>query len=490
MIDMAGLAQKGGAVYSHVRLANDAGRHPRHPRHRRRGRPRARLRPRRDRHEEGAGLGQAGPHGARRQHRRGHARRFHPQRRFLAAGRAHQARDHARRRAASASHFVDATAIATGAPRQCHRGQHVHARLRLPARPRAARRARPSSRRSSSTAKRSKMNLAAFDWGRRAAAEPERRRGLHGRAARRRPSRAHLSQTLDEIIARRIAFLTDYQNAAYARALPRRVERVREAEAQAVAGLDRARPRRWRARCSSSWPTRTSTRSARLYTNGHFEKQVAATFEGDNLRYEFHLAPPLLARKRPDHGRAAQDELRAVDDDGLPRAGEAEGLARHAARPLRLHPRAQDRAPAHRATTRRCSAEIVATLDAGRTTRPRSALAAIPQKIRGFGHIKARNLEAAKREEAELLARFRATVAGAADRGRVALPAPSALQAPPRLRRRSEGGRSPGGRRGRVTLRSTLSHGRVRTRRRVGLLGTQGRRPDRRGSIRQGRRKT
>ena len=32
MIDMAGLAQKGGAVYSHVRLANDAGRHPRDPR--------------------------------------------------------------------------------------------------------------------------------------------------------------------------------------------------------------------------------------------------------------------------------------------------------------------------------------------------------------------------------------------------------------------------------------------------------------------------
>src|SRR3712207_5053852 len=35
-------------------------------------------------------------------------------------------------------------------------------------------------------------------------------------------------------------------------------------------------------------------------------------------------------------------------------------------------------------------------------------LAAIPDKIRGFGHVKARHLEAAKKEEAELLARFRA----------------------------------------------------------------------------------
>jgi indolepyruvate ferredoxin oxidoreductase len=41
---------------------------------------------------------------------------------------------------------------------------------------------------------------------------------------------------------------------------------------------------------------------ARLYTNGHFEKQVASAFEGDNLTYEFHLAPPLFARKDPVTG--------------------------------------------------------------------------------------------------------------------------------------------------------------------------------------------
>ena len=35
---------------------------------------------------------------------------------------------------------------------------------------------------------------------------------------------------------------------------------------------------------------------ARLYTDGTFRKQIAQTFEGDNLRFEFHLAPPLLAR--------------------------------------------------------------------------------------------------------------------------------------------------------------------------------------------------
>ena len=41
---------------------------------------------------------------------------------------------------------------------------------------------------------------------------------------------------------------------------------------------------------------------ARLYTDGAFEKQIASTFEGENLRLEFHLAPPMLARKDPVTG--------------------------------------------------------------------------------------------------------------------------------------------------------------------------------------------
>ncbi len=59
--------------------------------------------------------------------------------------------------------------------------------------------------------------------------------------------------------------------------------------------------------------------------------------------------------------------------------------------------------------------EIVANLTP-RTTRPRSGSPLSRKKIRGFGHIKARNLEAAKKEEAKLLARFR--VERGADGGR------------------------------------------------------------------------
>ena len=41
---------------------------------------------------------------------------------------------------------------------------------------------------------------------------------------------------------------------------------------------------------------------ARLYTDGTFRKQIASTFEDDKLRFEFHLAPPLLAKKDKETG--------------------------------------------------------------------------------------------------------------------------------------------------------------------------------------------
>ena len=63
-----------------------------------------------------------------------------------------------------------------------------------------------------------KMNLAAFTWGRRAAAEPELIAAMMSELKAPTESRK-LSETLDEVIERRVAFLSDYQNARYASAL-------------------------------------------------------------------------------------------------------------------------------------------------------------------------------------------------------------------------------------------------------------------------------
>ena len=58
-------------------------------------------------------------------------------------------------------------------------------------------------------------------------------------------------------------------------------------------------------------------------------------------------------------------------------------------------------------TTRRCSTEVLGKLTAD-NHHIAVGLAAIPEKIRGFGHVKLRHLKAAKADEAALLEQFRA----------------------------------------------------------------------------------
>ncbi|MFL4986749.1 MAG: indolepyruvate ferredoxin oxidoreductase family protein, partial [Microvirga sp.] len=249
-----------------------------------------------------------------------------------------------------------------------------------------------------------KMNLDAFDWGRRAAAEPKVVGGLMGELTETTESR-HLSQSLDEIIARRIAYLTDYQNAAYAERYRLAIERVREAEARTVA--------------NSTALTEAAARSlfalmaykdeyevGRLYTNGHFEKQVAAAFEGKNLRYEFHMAPPLLARRDKTTGLPRKMSFGPWMLKAFAVLAKLKGLR---GTPFDLFGYTHERKVERRliGDYEALLSEIVATL-APQNHAIAVGLANLPKKIRGFGHIKARNLEAAKREEAELLARFRA----------------------------------------------------------------------------------
>ncbi|HZH53654.1 MAG TPA: indolepyruvate ferredoxin oxidoreductase family protein [Microvirga sp.] len=251
-----------------------------------------------------------------------------------------------------------------------------------------------------------KMNLAAFTWGRRAAAEPEVMAKLV-RDLKAPADELRISETLDEVIERRVAFLTGYQSRRYARRYRTLVERVRAAEAKAVPGETGLTDVVARS-LFKLMAYKDEYEVARLYTDGHFERQVATTFEGENLTYEFHLAPPLLARRDPA--------------TGLPRKMSFGPWMMKAFRvlaplkvlrgtPLDLFGYTHERRT-ERQLIRDYEAlvgEIVERLTPDNHATA-VALAAIPQKIRGFGHVKERNLRAAKAEEAELLARFRAPV--------------------------------------------------------------------------------
>jgi indolepyruvate ferredoxin oxidoreductase len=143
----------------------------------------------------------------------------------------------------------------------------------------------------------------------------------------------------------------------------------------------------------------------RLYTNGQFAKQLESTFEGENLRLEFHLAPPLLARKDPVSGRPRKMSFGPWMMTAFGVLARLKGLRGTA---LDVFGYTKERR-----TERQLIAEFEALIDeiVAKLTPANHAtavgLATIPQKIRGFGPIKERNLASAKAEEAELLARFR-----------------------------------------------------------------------------------
>jgi len=246
------------------------------------------------------------------------------------------------------------------------------------------------------------MNKAAFEWGRRAALDPAAVAKLVTPVTA--PTEARrLSGSLEEMIARRVAFLTDYQSAAYARRYRGILERVRAAEATKAPG-ETALSEAAAKYLFKLMAYKDEYEVARLFTDGSFEKQVAAAFDGD-LRYEFHLAPPLFARKDPNSGRPRKMNFGPWIKTAFGVLAKFKFL-----RGTLLDPFGYG---AERKLERKLIADYEANLDeviANLSPANRAlavAIASIPEKIRGFGPVKQRSVTAAKAEEQVLLTRLR-----------------------------------------------------------------------------------
>ncbi|MDU0342791.1 indolepyruvate ferredoxin oxidoreductase family protein [Bosea rubneri] len=252
------------------------------------------------------------------------------------------------------------------------------------------------------------MNRQAFELGRRAAHDPAAL--LAALAEAKAPTQARqLSQTLDEIIARRVEHLTGYQNAAYAARYGDLVEKVRAKEAAVLPGQS-ALAEAVARNLFKLMAYKDEYEVARLYSDGAFRRQVAATFEQDSasggkLRFEFHLAPPLLAKRDPNTGLPRKMSFGPWMIGAFGLLSKLKGLRGTA---FDLFGYTQERRTERQLITdyEALLAEILAKLT------PENhalcvALAAIPEKIRGFGHVKERHLTAAKAEEVELLRRLR-----------------------------------------------------------------------------------
>ena len=249
------------------------------------------------------------------------------------------------------------------------------------------------------------MNREAFRWGRRAGRDLEavEALALRGDEGLEPPA----PKTLDEFVERRAADLTEWQNAAWGERYRGLVERVRAAErglgAGAGAGEELAGAVARFAYKLMAYKDEYEV--ARLYSDGAFRERLAARFEGD-LRVSFHMAPPLLARRDPVTGEARKRAYGPWMWKALALVAKMRGLR---GTPFDVFGRTEERR-----MERRLIEEYFGTVDellAG--LRPENLalaveIASVPDRIRGYGHVKQRNAAEAEAEKAALLDRWRA----------------------------------------------------------------------------------
>jgi indolepyruvate ferredoxin oxidoreductase len=207
------------------------------------------------------------------------------------------------------------------------------------------------------------------------------------------------------VLAKRIDFLTQYQNVAYARQYSDFVAQVRRAEA-ALGEPARAM------KLTTAVATylfklmayKDEYEVARLYTAPAFREKITGMFEGD-YQLKFHLAPPLLA-KHDANGHLIKKEY----GPWMMRAfGVLARLRFLRGTPLDVFGYTAERKQERDLIGEYCKtvSGLLDKLNAANLAQA-VAIARIPEEIRGYGHVKQRHLKAARQKEADLLRMFAA----------------------------------------------------------------------------------
>ncbi len=243
------------------------------------------------------------------------------------------------------------------------------------------------------------QNRQAFLWGRRAAHDLA---AVQGAAAPAQPA-AVLSATLNEMIARRVELLTAYQNAGYAGRYRDAVVQVRTAENRAMPGSQALTEAAARS-LFKLMAYKDEYEVARLFTDGSFAAALAERFDG-KLRLTYHLAPPLFARRDPVSGELRKSTYGRWLKPVFHGLAHLKGLRGTMFDPFGW--------TAERRDERRWIEDYLAILAELRRdlTADTHALAveiaALPQQIRGFGHLRVNSAAAVRARLDELLPRFR-----------------------------------------------------------------------------------
>ncbi len=242
-------------------------------------------------------------------------------------------------------------------------------------------------------------NKLAFEWGRRAAHD------LAAVQALMKPAQViefiKKSVNLDDMIKQRVEFLTAYQNVAYAQQYKAFVEKVRAAETPLNSKKLSEAVARYLFKLMAY---KDEYEVARLQSDPAFLARIASQFEGD-YKINYHLAPPLTAKKN-DKGELQKSKFGPSMLSGFRLLAKLKGLRGTA---LDVFGRTEERKIERALIVEYMASidEVLVSVSVGNLALA-AEIARVPEDIRGYGHVKERHLAAARPKWTALMTEWRA----------------------------------------------------------------------------------
>lgn len=239
------------------------------------------------------------------------------------------------------------------------------------------------------------MNVLAFALGRYAAHDPEGSLALIQGTAMDNEA----VPDLDSQIARRVEFLTQYQNAALAARYRALVQQVRDKEMELSSDLpvthEIARYYFKVLAHKDEWEV------ARLYADPAFTETLAQTFDGE-LKLTFHVGGWPFGQKVPDSKKVIKRAVGGWMMSAFRLMASLRGLRGSWLDPFRNSPDAQTA----RALVTQYENDVAKILDSLNASNLEAAarLAAIPDQIRGYGHVREEHAARAETVRTQCLA--------------------------------------------------------------------------------------
>ncbi|MFN5349663.1 MAG: indolepyruvate ferredoxin oxidoreductase family protein [Polaromonas sp.] len=243
-------------------------------------------------------------------------------------------------------------------------------------------------------------NKTAFAWGRRAAHDlPSVEKLFAPAQVIAMPESRQARDSVDALVASRVEFLTAYQNADYAKTYEAYVRKVERAESGLGKTLLAQNVARYLFKLMAY---KDEYEVARLHTDTTFLTKVNAMFEGD-FKINYNLAPPMLSKKN-EKGQLQKQKFGSWMLTAFKVLAKFKGLRGTA---LDVFGKTQER-QMERALIVEYRASIDTLLETLNASNHALAVevARVPELIKGFGHVKERNVKTARLQWAGLMKAF------------------------------------------------------------------------------------